>query len=67
MKTTLDSNHTWFIPVMSRTQQLPREDFEGAIGLCRRCWEYTEVLKPCCGGEVQFDGKIYRPEDFEEK
>lgn len=45
--------------------QIPRKPLEGEMGICRICLGSTEVLHPCCDGEVEYNSIIFTKEDFE--
>ena len=40
--------------------------YADAYGMCHDCKEYTEVLNPCCGARVEFEGHSTSYEDFDE-
>lgn len=56
----------WFPRLMTRKEKL-REDFQDAMGICRECFEVTEVLRPCCGGDVEYNSIIFSRDDFEDE
>lgn len=57
----------WFPRLKRRGEKLKRKAFQGAIGLCRECGEFTSVLKPCCNGDVEYNSIIFGRDDFEDK
>lgn len=54
-----------FPRLMWRREKLKRNLFIDAVGICRECFEVTEVLHPCCDGEVEYHGIILGRDDFE--
>lgn len=42
------------------------KDYIGECGICNRCGEWTEVLQPCCGVSVSFEGGSIDLSDFDE-
>lgn len=52
--------------VIKREEQLKRKDFEDCMGICMRCYKVTQVLKPCCHGDVSLNGRVYSPHEFED-
>jgi hypothetical protein len=52
---------------MKRKEKLKREYFEGAMGICRECYEVTEVLNPCCNSDVEYNSIIFTRDDFEDE
>jgi hypothetical protein len=40
-----------------------KKKYQGAIGVCTECKEWTSVLDPCCGAPVLYQGSYISIDD----